>query len=409
MTDKAETAQERIRGEITAARQELGIPEMRGVEEYVRDECAVLRREADAHGSAVPEIAYEDVARGTVSAASVARIRRRGCVVVRGVYERALAEEWNSEIARYIEDNDYQGKSLSRRGMDKYFSDLAADAPQIYALYWSRPQVMARQGGRMAVLKRFLNGLWDAAGEFDGAEDYTYADRLRRRRAGDDTLGLSPHIDGGSYERWTDAAFREIYAPVFEGRWADYDPWCARRRTAVENFPSPAVCSMFRSFQGWVALSGQGVGDGTLQMVPVANGIVYLLLRALQGDVGEGELCGAEPGRALGVLPEWHGDLLEGLVTVPWMDPGDGVWWHPDLVHGVESRHGGSESSNVIYVGVSPRCEKNRLYGERQARAFLEGRSPPDFASEDYEVDFAGRALESDLSDLGRAQMTLDN
>ena len=36
-----------------------------------------------------------------------------------------------------------------------------------------------------------------------------YADRVRRREPGDDTLGLSPHCDAGSVERWIDKAYQK--------------------------------------------------------------------------------------------------------------------------------------------------------------------------------------------------------
>jgi hypothetical protein len=37
--------------------------------------------------------------------------------------------------------------------------------------------------------------------------------------------------------------------------------------------------------------------------------------------------------------------------------------------------------------------------------AFLAGRSAPDFAGMDFEVDFNGRATVNDLTELGRQQM----
>ena len=40
--------------------------------------------------------------------------------------------------------------------------------------------------------------------------DLIYADRVRRREPGDSTLGLSPHCDAGSVERWIDDAFQKI-------------------------------------------------------------------------------------------------------------------------------------------------------------------------------------------------------
>ena len=46
---------------------------------------------------------------------------------------------------------------------------------------------------------------------------------------------------------------------------------------------------------------------------------------------------------------------------------------------------------------------------ERQKLCFLEGRSSPDFAEEDYEMDFQGRAVMEDLTPLGRKQMGFDS
>jgi hypothetical protein len=39
--------------------------------------------------------------------------------------------------------------------------------------------------------------------------------------------------------------------------------------------------------------------------------------------------------------------------------------------------------------------------------AFLSGRTPPDFAPDDFEVDFHGRGAEGDLTALGRRQLGL--
>ena len=165
---------------------------------------------------------------------------------------------------------------------------------------------------------------------------------------------------------------------------------------------------MFRTWQGWTALTPQGEGDGTLQLLPISRAILYLLLRALLDDVPEDTLCDAAPGRALSLTPEWHSSLLPALTPIPVVEPGDTVWWHPDIPHGVEDVNGGSGYSNVIYVGSAPSCPKNATYLERQKAAFLEGRSAPDFAPEDYEVDFQGRATVDDLTELGRRQMGID-
>lgn len=380
--------------------------------EAMRREADTVR-EAQARGaSVVPEIRYADVAAGDVDAASIAAIRRRGCVIVRGVFDRQQAEDWNAELGEYLERNDYVACAKAKAGLDTYFGDLADSAPQIFGVYWSRPQVMARQAPSMATTKRWLNRLWDTAApagpEFDPDLDYAYADRTRRRAPGDNTLGLSPHMDAGSYERWVDPAFRQIYAALLAGQPDAYDPWRAAYRTQTREFESPAVSSMFRTFQGWTALTAQGPGDGTLELVPVADAIGYVLLRALQHDVPDDELPLASPGRALGVDATWHPELLDALVPIPLVEPGDTVWWHPDVVHAVGGEHRGDEYANVIYVGASPACRKNLTYAVRQRESFLAGRSAPDFAPEDHEVDFVGRATEDDLTELGRRQMALD-
>jgi hypothetical protein len=382
----------------------------RDVEAEMRRRVATIVRERDAGEPAIPIVAYADIERGTVSPAAIAALKDRGCCVVRCVFDPAQAREWNDEIGRYVDDNGLTEK-LSRAAEDKYFGELASAKPQIYGIYWSRPQVLARQSESLTRTRVFLNRLWRNESEgrrhFDPDEVPVYADRIRRRPPGSTSLGLSPHVDGGSIERWIDASFRKVYRHVFSGNWRDYDPYDAAWRPDAQEVPSPAVCSMFRTFQGWTALTRQGKGDGTLQLIPIATGMVYILLRALQDDVPEDDLCGAQPGRALSIHPQWHSLLIEGLTSIPTVDPGDAVFWHTDVVHAVEDEHKGSGYSNLMYIGATAGCAKNTAYLPGQAQAFLAGKTPPDFAPDNFEVDFVGRATEADLTPLGRRQMGL--
>lgn len=378
--------------------------------EALEAEVAAIRAE-QAQGGAVPELHYRDVAAGKVSAAQMAHIKRRGCVVIRRVFDPDMVGAWNEAIGRYIDAVQYLQRMPQKAGLDKYFSALGSSRPQIYSLYWSLPQMQARQHADMAATRAWLNRLWtfekNGTRWFDPDRQFNYADRVRRREPGDSTLGLSPHSDGGSVERWCEPTFRHVYREVFDGDPLAFDPFDAEGRTATREIPSPAVCSAFRTFQGWTALTRQGPGDGTLKLVPIAKTTPWMLLRALQPDVPEGDLCGAQPGRALGASPQWHAPLLAGLVSIPQVEPGDTVWWHSDVIHAVEDQHQGSGYSNVIYIGAAPWCGKNAAFAQRQAAAFLEGRSSPDFAPEDYELGFEGRAREENLSPLGRMQMGL--
>ena len=359
-----------------------------------------VRREIDA-APQVPRVAWQDISAGTAPRDLPDLIRRRGCVVVRGVFDAAQAVDWDAEIAAYLAANDADARTRARRP-----GRWDAGPPQIYSIYWSRPQVLARQSPRLAAVRAWLNRLWRHGDAFDPNRECTYADRIRRRTPGDATLALGPHIDGGTAGRWLDPAQRHPYRAVFAGDPAGFDPFDAAGR-AVPGGPDANACAMFRTWQGWTALSAQGPGDGTLQVLPVARAIAWVLLRPFQPDVAGVSLCGAERARALALTPEYHAPVLRGLIPIPPVAPGDTVWWHPDLIHAVEARHGGGGPSNVMYIPAAPDCPRNRAHLAPQLAAFRAGRSPPDFPPDDLETEFAGRAGPELLTALGRRQMGL--
>jgi hypothetical protein len=382
----------------------------RQVEAEMRRRVNTIVKERETGEPVIPIVHYSDVSAGGVPPELIAKIRDRGACVVRRTFAPEQAEAWDKEIAQYVDENGLDAK-LANAAEDKYFGTLASAKPQIYGIYWSRPQVQARQAESLTQVRIFLNKLWKAESEgqrhFNPDETPAYADRIRRRPPGSASLGLSPHVDGGSVERWLDENFRKVYRHVFSGNWQDYDAYDAAYRPDAREVASPAVCSMFRTFQGWTALTRQGKGDGTLQLIPIANSMMYVLLRALQDDVPEDELCGAAPGRALSINPQYHSLLIEALSSIPLMEPGDTVFWHSDVVHAVENEHRGSGYSNVMYISSTPGCAKNTAYLAKQAPAFLAGKTPPDFAPDDFEVDFTGRGTEIDLTPLGRSQLGL--
>ena len=375
------------------------------VKDHVRRAVDIVRSDVAAGRAVVPELDYRDIRNNAVAEPLRQSIRKSGCAVVRGVFPADLARDWFAQLGDYLDSNHYEQLEGEKRSLDKYFSALKAGKPQVFNVYWSKPQVMARQDPRLAETRAFLDRLWKYEGVFNPDRQCTYADRVRRRQPGDKTLGLSPHMDAGTVERWIDPGYQQVYKNIFAGDWQGYDPFDATHRLQTQEIPSPAVCSMFRTYQGWTALTRQGPKDGTLRLIPIASGIAYVLLRALQDDVDEADLCGAAPGRALSVSPQWHPDLIAGLVSIPEVIPGDTVFWHTDICHAVADEHAGSEYASVIYIGSAPDCPKNRAYLPKQKQAFLQGRSAPDFAAMDFEVDFKGRATEQDLTDLGRTQM----
>ena len=381
------------------------------IENFIKSEVDEISKLKNAQKTIIPEIKFSKLDQPNIDFVKI--VKKRGCLIIRNVFEEHVISGLNTQLEKYIDENNYYEDQKKKSSLDKYFSDLKSAKPQIYGLYWSKAQIEIRHSVKMAKVKKWLNNLWLYENEeykvFNPNKELSYADRIRRREPGDNTLGLSPHCDAGSIERWTDSFYQKIYNSIFSDNFEKYDPFDAKYRDKTKEFESPAVAHVFRTFQGWTALTEQGPNDGTLQLIPVSKGIGYVLTRALQDDVPENELCGSKLGRALSVNKEYHSLLLKGLVSIPKMKPGDTVWWHPDVVHAVEDKHSGKNYSNVVYVGATPYCKKNLDYTIKQSKKFLEGRSPPDFAAEDYEVNYKGRVRLEDLSLLGKQQLALED
>jgi len=381
------------------------------IKHFINIEIEGIKKLKDLNQPIIPEINFDSMEASNDEL--IKKVNQRGCVIVRNVFNEQLVNSLNKELEDYINTNGYYADQKKKSDLDKYFSDLKSGKPQIFGLYWSKPQIEIRHSERMVKVKKWLNNLWVYENEeykvFDPNRELSYADRVRRREPGDDTLGLSPHCDAGSVERWTDTSYQKIYNNIFSDNFENYDPFDAKYRDRVIEFESPAVAHVFRTFQGWTALTEQGPNDGTLQLIPIVKGMAYILTRALLDDVPENELCGSKLGKALSVNKDYHELLLKGLVSIPKMKPGDTIWWHPDIVHAVEDKHLGKNYSNVVYIGATPYCKKNLDYTVKQAKKFLEGKSPPDFAPEDYEINYKGRVKLENLSSIAKKQLVLED
>ncbi|GAA2094569.1 DUF1479 family protein [Microlunatus panaciterrae] len=379
------------------------------VEEAIKDEVAAVVAAREAGEEIWPVVQFADIAAGTVPADTVEAVRRRGCAVVRQTFPRERALDWDAQLVKYLEQNKF-AETYSYID-DGVFGGLAAARPSIFPIYWSRPQMEAREDPNMVATRGFLNSFWKHESQgrvwFDPTRDTAYPDRVRRREPGTNSGGLSPHTDSGSIERWLLPAYQQVFRHVFSGDWRSYDAWDGAYRTEVHEFESTVMCSAFRTFQGWTALSDMEPTEGVLHVVPIPNAMVYLLLRALQDDVADDDLCGAANGQALPVSEKYHSVLLPALTPIPAVQPGDTVWWHGDGIHSVGPVTDQKGWGNVMYIPASPYCEKNAAYARACGQAFLTGASPSDFAAEDYEVNWTDRMTVADLSDVGRAQLGL--
>ena len=117
---------------------------------------AQIVNEREAGEDVIPVLQYSDIVAGSVSPEMVSKIKDRGACVIRQTFAPEQARAWDDEIERYVEENGLNEK-LANAAEDKYFGDLAAAKPQIYGIYWSRPQVQARQSESLTRVRAFLN------------------------------------------------------------------------------------------------------------------------------------------------------------------------------------------------------------------------------------------------------------
>jgi Protein of unknown function (DUF1479) len=356
-----------------------------------------------------PVISYADIAAGTVSAAARELLRRRGCLVVRGHFDRDQAVGWDRDIVRYVDEN---GFLASYRGPGDDFFASVGSKPEIYPIYWSAAQMQARQSDRMAGVQAFLNSLWKHDSEgvswFDPGRDSLYPDRIRRRPPGTDSGGLGTHLDPGSLDLWMTRAYQNAFRHLFDGSVEQYDPWDAAHRTAAAQYPGTTMCSAFRTFQGWTALSDMPHDQGVLHTVPIPGAMTYLMLRPLLADVPDDDMCGVTLNRAFPVSEQWHSLLLPALSGIPDVQAGDSVWWHCDMIHSVAPVTSQQGWGNVMYIPAAPWCPRNERYAASVREALASGSSPADFPAEHYERDWAGRFPTSELNETGRRGLGLD-
>ncbi len=399
MTFTSETLPADHKAAIRQLKRELRaqIGDVQAVFDKLSDKIATRVAEINAlknKGESVwPVIPFADVKNGTITDAQREAVKRRGCAVIKGHFPREQALAWDRSMLDYLDLNKFD--EVYKGPGDNFFGTLTASRPEIYPIYWSQVQ-------------SFLNRLWtfESNGKqwFNPDVSVIYPDRIRRRPPGTTSKGLGAHTDSGALERWLLPAYQQVFARVFDGNVEKYDPWNAAHRTEVEEYTvdNTTKCSVFRTFQGWTALSDMIPGQGLLHVVPIPEAMAYILLRPLLDDVPEDELCGVAPGRVLPISEKWHPLLIEALTSIPALEAGDSVWWHCDVIHSVAPVENQQGWGNVMYIPAAPMCEKNLAYAKKVKEALETGASPGDFPREDYEKSWQDRFTVNDLNIHGK-------
>lgn len=356
----------------------------------------------------IPSIAFSDIASGAIPQETLAEVRRRGTVLIRSVIPRSTALDLKDNAKEYIAANKRRVKAFP------------ADDPAVYELYWSPAQTSARSHPNMFSTQRFLQSLWhssDPNSPISLKHPLTYADRFRIRNPGDGKFALGPHVDGGSLERWEDPEYSRVYDQILDGNWEEYDAFDAKHRIDAQMslYNGAGNCSMFRIFQGWMAMSDTGPGEGTLHVCPMlTHSTAYSMLRPFF-DTQSSKLASDSsfPGSVGGAAQEYSDDthphlgLSTTMVSLPRVEPGDYVAWHCDSIHSVDKKHQGGSDSSVLYIPATPLTPLNFEYLKRQRDAALAFSPPPDFpgAGGPGEIGFEGAVDWNSLNDDGLRAM----
>lgn len=302
--------------------------------EAITDELEALGTEA------VPVYHFEELHDRGLSESQQERIKAKGCCVIRGVLD---VEETDS-LFRDLKDFAAQNKDN--------ITGWPAESVSIFNLYNSPTQVTIRTHPNQLRVQRLLNSLWHDATSETSPEPLSYTDAVRIRPPGQPFLGLGPHIDAGSLSRWADPAYRRVYDAIFAGNSEKHDAYDLGTRQSANQFlfPAKAHSVVFRSFQGWTALTPTTASEGTLLLYPdVKHAIAYVLLRPFFSppdmeedvmdatkwtfDASSDRFPGTfkEQSQRLSVTSHPHLRLRECMVYIPKMAPGDTVWWHADV------------------------------------------------------------------------------
>lgn len=295
----------------------------------------VTREICEKSSACIPQISFQEAL--NMSEGSKQRIKAAGCLVVRGVFSEEEATDLYHDIKQYWAENP---------GIQGW----PEDNPSVYRLYYSPTQVRARTHPHQLQLQKALNELWRDDSSRSSSDPLLYSDAIRVRPPGQPFIGLGPHIDAGSLSRWADPTYREVYREIFSGFPERFDPYdMTKRQDAVQElFPGSAHSSVFRSWQGWTALTETGPFEGSILLYPrVAVPIAYVLLRPFFRAPGNGSLDPKDwefdassdhfPGTIASdsqmLSPESHPHLRlkECLSHIPKMSAGDTIWWHCDV------------------------------------------------------------------------------
>lgn len=416
---KTQTIPEDLEPRFSAIKQKLVKPEnveavtasWKRLLKDIEQEFAVIEKEGSAY---VPQVQWQEIVDNDYKLPTEVqqKFKQRGSIMVHGVVDENQINKWFDDLVQFCKDHpETAGYTFPN--------------PTLwYNVFWTKLQTEARSHPNVKKLINIMSNQFTAKNPdslIDLNSQVVYGDRIRIRPPGT-RARLPLHLDLSSIERWEDPVYRSVYQEIFEGNWEQWDPYAIDKRAyAIENMYNDlesardTICSAFRTLQGWLGLSDNRLGEGTLRVLPnVKLTMAYIMLRPLfwrdpvSGNIDDYEIDletpkfpGARPSTGqLYLADELYPHLRQRqlCVSVPDVKKGTFVFWHSDLPHEVDKEHHGNTDSSVFYYGVAPLSPVNIDTLLDTKNAFTHNILPEDYRSqlteEDKAKEYQGASVE---------------
>ena len=137
-------------GSIRQAKKELraALPNYREVfaevEEAISAEAKRIAGQRDRGEDVIPEIQFSDITERRVTADQIAVVKARGACVIRNVFPRTLVRA-GMRILPTMSSAIISTSAWKIVPRTNISVSWLSSKPQIYGVYWSKPQVLARQ------------------------------------------------------------------------------------------------------------------------------------------------------------------------------------------------------------------------------------------------------------------------
>ena len=167
-----------------------------------------------------PVIDFADIEAGTVPPELVAKVKERGCAVVRGTFPHEQALQWDRDIVDYVERNKFfENYTGPGRRLLRQRREHARDLPDLLVAAADGGAPEPAHGGGAGLPQQPVDASSRRVRQwFDPHRDSLYPDRIRRRPPGTDSAGSrDPPRHRQSIDLYLTQGYQEVFRHLFSG------------------------------------------------------------------------------------------------------------------------------------------------------------------------------------------------